>query len=158
MPKILLVDDEDRYRKSLKQRLALRGYEVVDLDNGEEAIKVARSDTDLEVVILDLKMPGMSGDQVLKEIRIFRPALQVIMLTGHGSVESAMESGRLDAFAYLEKPCDFDELLGTIESAREAKVHAMARHEIPHVVRGSVWKWLLGSHHARTRRCRAGSV
>ena len=149
MPKILLVDDEDKFRESLKQRLRLRGYEVVDLDNGEEAIKVARSDTDLEVVILDLKMPGMSGEQVLKEIRIFRPALQVIMLTGHGSVESAMESGRLDAFAYLEKPCDFDELLETIEAAREAKVHAMERHEIPHVVRGSVWKWLLGSHHAR---------
>jgi len=149
MPKILLVDDEDKFRMSLKQRLVLRGYEVVDLNNGEDAIKVARSDTDLEVVILDLKMPGMSGDQVLQEIRVFRPALQVIMLTGHGSVESAMEIGRLDAFGYLEKPCDFDELLTKIEAARKAKVHAMERHEIPHVVRGSAWKWLLGSHHAR---------
>jgi sodium-dependent dicarboxylate transporter 2/3/5 len=149
MPKILLVDDEGSFRKSLKRRLQLRGYEVTDVDVGEQAIKVARSDTDLEVVILDLKMPGMSGDQVLREIRVFRPALQVIMLTGHGSVESAMESGRLEAFAYLEKPCEFAELLEKIEAAREAKLHAMARHEIPHVVRGSVWKWLVGSPHAR---------
>jgi sodium-dependent dicarboxylate transporter 2/3/5 len=149
MPKILLVDDEDAFRKSLKRRLALRGYEVIDSDNGLDAIKIARSDTELEVVILDLKMPQVSGDEVLKEIRIFRPALQVIMLTGHGSIESAMESGRLDAFAYLEKPCDFEKLLNTIESAREAKLHAMERHEIPHVVQGSLWKWLIGSHHAR---------
>ncbi|MGW8180394.1 MAG: response regulator, partial [bacterium] len=114
MPKILLVDDEDRFRRSLKQRLGLRGYEVVDLDNGQDAIRAARNDTELEVVVLDLKMPQMTGEEVLKEIRIYRPALQVIMLTGHGSVESAMESGRLDAFAYLEKPCDFDKLLETI--------------------------------------------
>ncbi len=149
MPKILLVDDEDAFRLSMKRRLALRGYEVLDLDNGQDAIKTARSDTELEVVILDLKMPVMSGEEVLKEIRIFRPALQVIMLTGHGSVESAMESGRLDAFAYLEKPCEFEKLLETIEAAREAKIHAMERHEIPHVVRGSLWRWLVGSHHAR---------
>ena len=103
MPKILLVDDEESFRASLKQRLTIRGYEVTDVGNGHDAVKAARSDPDLEVVLLDLKMPDMSGDQVLKEIRIFRPALQVIMLTGHGSVESAMESGRLDAFAYLEK-------------------------------------------------------
>jgi len=149
MPKILLVDDEDSFRRSLKQRLRLRGYEVVDLDNGQDAIRAARNDTELEVVVLDLKMPQMTGDEVLKEIRIYRPALQGIMLTGHGSVESAMESGRLDAFAYLEKPCDFDKLLETIEAAREAKVHAMERHEIPHAVRGSIKKWLIGSHHAR---------
>jgi len=149
MPKILLVDDEDRFRRSLKQRLGLRGYEVVDLDNGQDAIRAARNDTELEVVVLDLKMPQMTGEEVLKEIRIYRPALQVIMLTGHGSVESAMESGRLDAFAYLEKPCDFEKLLHTIEAAREAKVHAMERHEIPHAVRGSIKKWLIGSHHAR---------
>jgi sodium-dependent dicarboxylate transporter 2/3/5 len=149
MPKILLVDDEDAFRTSLKQRLSLRSYEVVDVNNGQDAIKTARSDSDLEVVILDLKMPVMSGEEVLKELRLYRPALQVIVLTGHGNIESAMESGRLDAFAYLEKPCEFKKLLDTIEAALEAKVHAMERHEIPHVTRGSLWDWLVGSHHAR---------
>ncbi len=149
MPKLLLVDDEDKFRKSLARRLRLRGYEIIDLDDGEDAIKVARNDPEIEVVILDLKMPGLPGDQVLKEIKAFRPAVQVIMLTGHGSVESAMETGRLDAYAYLEKPCNFGKLVDTIESARTAKIHAMATHEIPHPARGSFWSWLKGSHNNR---------
>jgi sodium-dependent dicarboxylate transporter 2/3/5 len=133
----------------LKQRLELRGHEVIDLDNGQDAVRRARSDLDLEVVILDLKMPEMGGEEVLKEIRLYRPALQVIVLTGHGNVQSAMETGRLDAFAYLEKPCNFQKLLQTIEDAVEAKVHAMEKHEIPHAAKGSLKKWLAGSHHAR---------
>jgi sodium-dependent dicarboxylate transporter 2/3/5 len=149
MPKILLVDDEDAFRVSLRKRLALRGHDVVDLNNGQDAIRMARSDPDLEVVILDRKMPRMSGEEVLQEIRLYRPAIQVIMLTGHGDVQSAMESGRLDAFAYLEKPCDFEQLLQTIEAAVEAKLHAMERHEIPHAAKGSLKKWLIGSRHAR---------
>jgi sodium-dependent dicarboxylate transporter 2/3/5 len=71
------------------------------------------------------------------------------MLTGHGSVESAMETGRLDAFAYLEKPCDLDKLVQTIDAALEAKVHAMAAHEIPVPAKGSFWQWLKGSHNNR---------
>lgn len=149
MAKILLVDDDDKFRSSLAQRLALRGYETIDVNNGEEAIKIARNDLEIEVIVLDLKMPGMTGDEVLQEIRIFRPAVQVIMLTGYGSVKSAMDSARMDAFAYLAKPCDFEELVLNIEEAREAGVHAMARHEVPQVVRGSAWKWLLGSHNHR---------
>jgi len=149
MPKILLVDDDDDFRGSLAQRLTLRGYDTTDVGNPEEAIRIARNDLDIEVILLDLKMPGMDGDEVLHEIRVFRPAVQVIMLTGYGSVKSAMDSARLDAYAYLAKPCDFDELLETIEGAREAKVHAMALHEIAHVVKGSLWKWLLGSANHR---------
>jgi len=149
MARILLVDDDDDFRTSLAQRLGLRGYDVVDVGDPEEAIRIARNDLDIEVIVLDLKMPGMDGDEALHEIRVFRPAVQVIMLTGYGSVKSAMDSARLDAFAYLSKPCDFDELLQTIEEAREAKIHAMARHEVPHIVRGSLWKWLLGSHNHR---------
>ncbi len=148
MAKVLLVDDETGFRKSLAKRLQLRQYETLDVESGEEAIKLARSDSQIEVVILDLKMPGMSGDQVLKEIKTYRPAVQVIMLTGHGSLESARESGRHDAFAYLEKPCDIGTLVETIEAAREAKVHAMARHEIPHLAE-TLLTWLVGSHNSR---------
>jgi sodium-dependent dicarboxylate transporter 2/3/5 len=149
MVKVLIVDDEDQFRKSLVQRLALRGYSSLDVDNGEDAIKLIRSDTDIDVVILDRKMPKMDGEQVLKDIKSFRPELQVIMLTGHGTMESAVETGRLDAYTYLQKPCDFDELVKVIDSAREDKVHAMARHEIPHVEKGSARKWLMGSHNSR---------
>jgi sodium-dependent dicarboxylate transporter 2/3/5 len=149
MPKVLLVDDEDKFRTSLVKRLTLRGYETIDVDNGEDAIKLIRNDTDIDVVLLDRKMPKMSGEQVLKDIKGFRPELQVIMLTAHGSMESAMETGRLDAYSYLQKPCELEDLVKAIESAREDKVHAMARHEVPHVEKGSVWKWLLGSHNSR---------
>jgi len=100
-------------------------------------------------VLLDLKMPGMDGGQVLREMKSFRPALQVIMLTGHGSLQSAMEIGRLDAYAYCEKPCELDTLIGMIEAARRDKVFAMERHEIPDVEKGSFWKWPKGSHNSR---------
>lgn len=149
MAKILLVDDETRFRESLARRLRMREYEVVDVGDGEEAVKLVRNDTDIDVVVLDRKMPNVTGEQVLRDMKSFRPEIQVIMLTGHGSMESAVETGRLEAHAYLEKPYDFDELVKTIESAREAKVHAMARHEVPHVEKGSIWKWLLGSHNSR---------
>ncbi len=149
MARILLIDDEDKFRVNLAERLNLRGYDTVDLGDGDEAVKLIRSDTDIDVVVLDRKMPKISGEQVLGEIKRFRPELQVIMLTGHGSMESAMETGRLDAFAYLEKPCELEELLRVVDDAREAKVYAMERHEIPHVRKGSLWEWLKGSHNSR---------
>jgi len=149
MPKLLLIDDEDSFRKPLAERLNLRGYDTIDVDNGEDAIKQIRADRDIDVILLDRKMPGMPGEQVLKEIKAFRPELQVIMLTAHGSMDSAMETGRLDAFSYLEKPCDLDELIKVIESAREAKIHAMSRYEVPHVEKGSLRKWLAGTHNSR---------
>jgi len=149
MSKILLVDDEDKFRSDLAERLNLRGYETIEAGNGEYAIKAARSDNDIDVVLLDLKMPGLSGEQTLTELKKYRPAIQVIMLTGHGSMASAMETGRLEAYAYLEKPCELEKLLETIEAAREERPHIMARHEIPLVERGSLKKWLIGSHNSR---------
>lgn len=149
MAKVLLVDDETKFRANLADRLKLRDYEVVEAQNGEEAIRLARNDLDIDVIVLDRKMPGMSGEQTLSEIKTFRPAVQIIMLTGHGSMESAMETGRLEAYGYLQKPCEIDELITMIEKAREDRVHVMARHEIPQVVKGSVIKWLIGSHNSR---------
>lgn len=149
MPKVLLVDDENKLRISLAKRLNLRGLDTIGLDNGEDAIKIIRSDSDIDVIVLDRKMPGMSGEQTLKEMKLFRPELQVIVLTGHASMESAVETGKLDAYSYIQKPCDLDELIKIIEKAREDKVHVMARHEVPHVKKGSVLKWLKGSHNSR---------
>jgi len=150
MPKLLLVDDEDRFRTTLAKRLRKRGHDVVDVDNGEDAIKRARADRSIDVVLLDLKMPGMDGRQTLKEIKEFRPAIQVIMLTGHGSLETAKETGALDAFSYLEKPCDLDELIEAVGAARQEGVYARARHEIHgRAETFSLKTWLLGSHGTR---------
>ncbi len=149
MPKVLLVDDEAQYRTSLARRLTLRDYETCEATNGVEAIQAIRADHDIDVVLLDRKMPEMGGEQVLQEIKQFRPELQVIMLTGHGSMASAVETGRLDVHSYLQKPCELDDLVAAIDAARQDKVHAMARHEVPHVERGSRVKWLIGSHGSR---------
>ena len=149
MAKVLLVDDEVQFRTNLADRLKLRDYEVIQADNGEEAVRLARNDLDIDVIVLDRKMPGMSGEQTLLEIKTFRPAVQIIMLTGHSSMKSAMETGRLEAYGYLQKPCELDQLIKMIEEAREDRVHVMARHEIPHVTKGSLKKWLIGSHNSR---------
>ena len=149
MPTVLIVDDEDRFRTSLTRRLKMRGYDTLDVDNGEDAIKLIRSRNDIDVVILDRKMPKLAGEQALKEMKVFRPELQVIMLTGHGSMESAMESGRLEAYAYLQKPYGIEELIEVIDAARQDKITLMQRHEIPQVEKGSAWKWLVGSHNSR---------
>ena len=149
MPKVLVVDDEEKYRVSLVKRLTMRGYDTVEASNGDDAVKMIRAYDEIDVVVLDRKMPGMSGEQALKEIKGFRPAMQVILLTGHATMESALETGRLEAYAYLQKPCELDELVKVIETAREDKIHVMERQEIPHVERGSLRKWLVGSHNSR---------
>jgi len=149
MPKVLLVDDEERFRTSLARRLRARGHETVDLPDGEQAIKAVRSDREIDVIVLDRKMPGLSGEETLQGIKEFRPEIQVIMLTGHGDVESAREAGKLDAFAYLQKPCELEQLVRVVGQAREATVHAKHRFEIPHVPERSFWAWLKGSHNSR---------
>ncbi|MGD8319721.1 MAG: SLC13 family permease [Gemmatimonadota bacterium] len=151
MSRVLLVDDEDRFRTSLARRLRARGYDVVDTDNGEEAVRLVRSHPDIEVAVLDLKMPGMDGIQTLREMRSFNPAIQAVMLTGHGSLDSATEAGRLETFKYLQKPCDVEELAAVLEEAKEEVVFAKARHEMTHIPaesRSSL-RWFLGSHNSR---------
>lgn len=149
MPNVLIVDDEDRFRTSLARRLKMRGYDTLDVDNGEDGIKLIRSRNDVDVVILDRKMPKLVGEQTLKEMKTFRPELQVIMLTGHGSMESAMESGRLEAYAYLQKPYRVEELIEVIDAARQDRITLMQRHEISQVEKDSAWRWLVGSHNSR---------
>jgi len=150
MSKVLLVDDEDQFRTSLATRLRTRGYDVVDVGDGEAAIRAVRADEGIDIAVLDLKMPKMDGIQTLEELRAFRPALQGIMLTGHGSLDSATQAGRLEAFKYLEKPCDVEELARVIDQAQEQVVYAKARHEIAHQPeRQSAFHWLVGAHNSR---------
>jgi len=136
--KVLLVDDEDVFRVALAKQLTARGYEVIDIDNGRDAIKIARHE-DPDVVLLDMKMPGMDGIQTLQEIKKVSPVVQIVMLTGQGSIETARLAGKHDVFQYLEKPCDLGRVMEAIEKGAQEKVYALARHEI----------WLVGTAKAR---------
>ncbi|MFO7558221.1 MAG: SLC13 family permease [Desulfobacterales bacterium] len=146
--RVLIIDDEDRFRESLSKQLTHRGFEVFDVSNGEDAIKIVRHENP-EVVILDQKMPGMDGLQTLKELKQIRPEVQIIMHTGHGSIESARITGKHDVFSYLEKPCPLDELITAINNAAQERVYAMAKHEIPEVKKNNLKEWLIGVQNAR---------
>lgn len=113
--KVLMVDDEEQFRSTTKKILNKRGFETVLAGSGEEAIEKLTEEPD--VVILDIKMPGMDGHQALKEIKKRSPHLPVIMLTGHGALPSAQEALTEGAFDYLAKPCDIDLLAGKITDA-----------------------------------------
>jgi len=149
MAKVLIIDDEDKFRESLSQRLEVREYENITLNNGYDAVKTIRNDNEIDVVILDRKMPGMNGEEVLKEIKKCRPEIQVIMMTGYGSMESAIEAGRLKAYRYLEKPSKIDKIIEVIDSARIEKIRIMAHHEIPHIEGKSFKSWLKGTQNYR---------
>ena len=116
--RILLVDDEHELVDYLCKRLRRRGYEVVGVNSGKAALEQVKAHL-FDVAVLDLKMPEMDGIEVLTHLKEEQPCLQAIMLTGHGSMDSALESGRRDAFRFLVKPYEFAGLLKTIEEAFE---------------------------------------
>ena len=147
-PLVLLIDDEDRFRTALAQQLEVRNFIVLDTSSGEDAIKIVRH-ANPDVVILDQKMPGMDGIQTLKEIKKVRPEVQVIMHTGHGSIDSARVTGKHDAFDYIEKPCAVDDMIVLIQQALEERKNALARNEIPDIKRGGIKDWFVGVHNAR---------
>jgi solute carrier family 13 (sodium-dependent dicarboxylate transporter), member 2/3/5 len=147
-PIVLLIDDEDQFRITLSKRLSKRGYHVIDVDNGEDAIKMVRHENP-EVVLLDLKMPGMDGIQTLRELKKIRPEVQIVMLTGHGDVESARVTGKHDVYGFLQKPCPMEEIVEIIESARQERHYAMARHEIPDIEKKNLMTWLIGVQNRR---------
>jgi DNA-binding NtrC family response regulator len=107
--RVLLVDDDDVFRHVMTGELRRLGYEVVEAGSGAEALGQA-SEREPEVVLLDLRLPDMSGLDVLKGLRESAPASEVVMLTGHGSIDTAIESIRLGAFDYVVKPCPLGEL------------------------------------------------
>jgi DNA-binding NtrC family response regulator len=117
---ILFVDDDEPFRRVLSGELKRLGFAVTGAGSGEEAIKVAAA-TDPGIVLLDLRLPDMSGLDVLKALRESSPAADVIMLTGHGSIDTAIESIREGAFDYVAKPCPLDELMLRIDRAVERR-------------------------------------
>ena len=119
--KILIVDDEIKFLESIAKRLEMRGFEVAAASSGEKAINIAHTDK-FDLALLDLKMPGLNGKEVLEILKKEHKYLEVIILTGHGSYESAAECTRLGAFGYLPKPYELDKLLKVLKNAYEARM------------------------------------
>ncbi|MBW1895133.1 MAG: response regulator [Deltaproteobacteria bacterium] len=118
---VLLVDDEVPFVEAMTRRLTKRNLDIVVAYSGEEALKQLEEHERIEVVILDVKMPGMDGIEALTEIRKNHPLLEVIMLTGHATVESAIDGMKQGAFDYLMKPCDIDHLISKVAEAAARK-------------------------------------
>jgi len=123
-PFILLVDDEEPFVETMSKRLDKRGLKVITANSGEEAMEKLVKNIAVDVIILDVKMPGMDGIETLQKIRKLHPLKEVIMLTGHATVESAIEGMKLGAFDYLMKPCDIDTLMSKVgEAAKKKQAH-----------------------------------
>ncbi len=118
---VLLVDDEEQFLKVLSQRLEGRGIKVDTSTSGEDAIKRVEG-KDFDAIILDLAMPGMSGLETLKRIRSENPEVQIIMLTGHSSVEKGVEAIKAGAVDFLEKPADMNKIMEKISEAKRKRI------------------------------------
>ncbi|MEJ2658096.1 MAG: response regulator [Desulfobacterales bacterium] len=114
--KVLFVDDEIDFLETLMKRMKKRGVDVVGVGSGEEALEYLKKHP-ADVVVLDVRMPGIGGIYTLREIKKIDPLMEVIMLTGHASIEAAIEGMESGAFDYLMKPADFDELLFKLQDA-----------------------------------------
>ena len=118
--KVLFVDDEIDFLETLLKRMKKREVSVSGVGSGEDALKFL-DDKPADVVVLDVKMPGMDGIETLRKIKNRYPLIEVIMLTGHASVEVGIEGMELGAFDYLMKPVDIDELLYKVQDAYKKK-------------------------------------
>ena len=119
--KVLLVDDEVEFVDTLGQRLRMRGLAVDIVYDGEQALSFVKK-TEPDVIVLDLKMPGLHGIEVLKEVKKLKPHVQVIILTGHGTDKDDEEARKLGGFDFMRKPADIDLLVAKIKEAFSEKV------------------------------------
>jgi len=119
--RLLIVDDEVIFLDSIAKRLELRDFEVTKATNGKDAIKIARKEK-FDLALIDLKMPGIDGKQVLEILKKEHKFIEAIILTGHGSLDSAVECTKLGAFGYLPKPYEFDQLIDKLKEAYELRL------------------------------------
>jgi DNA-binding response OmpR family regulator len=119
--KVMIVDDELDFLETIVKRLKARNIDVNGVESGYQALEALDS-RNPDVIILDVKMPGMDGIETLREIKKKSPLTEVIMLTGHASVESGIQGMQLGAFDYVMKPVALDELLEKVRQAYERKL------------------------------------
>jgi DNA-binding NtrC family response regulator len=123
---IMLVDDEEDFVEMLSLRLKETGENVLAAYSGRQCLEILEK-AEIDVIILDIKMPGMDGIETLKEIKKSHPLVEVIMLTGHGTIETAIEGMKLGAFDFLLKPTDFNDLAEKLKKARSRKQDQLER-------------------------------
>jgi two-component system OmpR family response regulator len=119
--RLLLVDDEEDFRTALADRLKRRNMDVTDAGSGEEAIEIIGKKS-FDVAIVDIKMPGMDGIETLRRIRKIDPLIEVILLTGHASVEAGVEGIKYGAYDFIIKPCSVDYLMVKVDDAFRRRV------------------------------------
>lgn len=139
--KVLLVDDEEEFVETLAERMRTRGMEVSTTNSGADALELV-DDEAFDVVVLDLKMPGIDGLEALKRIKKRRPDIQVVLLTGHATVEKGVEAIKEGALEFLEKPIDLTALTDTIHRAKATKmvlVENETRERIKEILHQKSW-------------------
>ncbi|MBM9614848.1 response regulator [Desulfobulbus rhabdoformis] len=139
--KVLLVDDETDFVDLMSQRLETRGLRVLAVTSGEEAVG-SMDDKNIDVAVVDLAMPGIDGIETLIQIKQARPDIEVIMLTGHATIQSGIEAMKHGACDYLEKPVDLNVLMEKIRYAKETRMAAMAEksaQEVQHILKSKSW-------------------
>ena len=119
--KLLVVDDEERFLKTLSERLSLRDFDVTPVSDGMSALEAAENQS-FDVALVDLKMPGLSGEELLKILKEKHPFIEVVILTGHGSIDSAVQCTQLGSHGYLQKPAETEELLDVLKNAYQQRV------------------------------------
>lgn len=137
-PTLLLVDDDEVLRERLARALGQRGYEVTTASNGADALELARRETP-EFAVLDLRMPGMSGIDLLRALQALDPSTRILMLTGYGSIANAVEATKLGAVGYLPKPADADDIVAALAGkhpeGEAIEAPSLARTEWEHIQR-----------------------
>jgi len=118
---LMIVDDEEAFLEATRKRLEVRGFNVFCVNRGEKALELAGKQQ-IDIALVDLKMPGISGEETLRALKKEHAWIEVVILTGHGSIDSAVETTRDGAYRYLQKPCDLDHLLEVLAEAYKKKV------------------------------------
>ena len=139
--KVLLVDDEQDFLETLSNRLEMRGLKVSAVTSGEQAISEAKQQ-DYDAIVVDLSMPGIDGLETLKRIKADNPNAEIIMLTGHGSIQSGVEAMKLGAGDFLQKPVELSELMSKIGEAKSKKMLVLqqqSQEELRKIIKSKSW-------------------
>ncbi len=118
---LLFVDDEEQFLASMKRQLEVRDFNVIAVNRGEKALEAAET-LDIDIALVDLKMPGLNGEDTLKALKQTHQWMEIVILTGHGTIDSAVGTMQSGAYAYLQKPCQLEELMEVLKNAYKKKV------------------------------------